>query len=232
MQTLFLIFGALSFGLLVFLVGFWYGQPLLSRQFVLRRLNRTKINKGVGVKQSHEPDRLTDLSELLDSTARQLRLGKSLASALQTAAETNCLSDKVISDLVMATSNGEAFGDAINRLLNISVPSDLAFALRTLELAATGGVGGVLALERAAIVLRERSVNIHDRKTQAAQAMLSTKVLSWAPVVVAGWLILTSSSVRNFLILSVSGWFCILLGCGFNYAGRRWMQTIVAPAQA
>ena len=83
MKTLFLIFGALSFGLLVFLVGFWYGQPLLSRQFVLRRLNRTKINKGVGVKQSHEPDRLTDLSELLDSTARHLRLGKSLASAFK-----------------------------------------------------------------------------------------------------------------------------------------------------
>ena len=102
MKTLFLIFGALSFGLLVFLVGFWYGQPLLSRQFVLRRLNQTKIKKTVSVKQSHELDRLTDLSELLDSTARQLRLGKSLASALQTAAETNCVTDKVIGDLVMA----------------------------------------------------------------------------------------------------------------------------------
>ena len=229
MKTLFLIFGALSFGLLVFLVGFWYGQPLLSRQFVLRRLNQTKIKKTVSVKQSHELDRLTDLSELLDSTARQLRLGKSLASALQTAAETNCVTDKVIGDLVMATSNGEAFGDAIKRLLDISVPSDLAFTLRTLELAATGGVGGVLALERAAIVLRERSVNIHDRKTQAAQAMLSTQVLSWAPVVVAGWLIVTSTAVRNFLLLSLAGWFCILLGVGFNYAGRKWMQTIVSP---
>jgi Flp pilus assembly protein TadB len=101
--------------------------------------------------------------------------------------------------------------------------------LRTLELAATGGVGGVLALERAAIVLRERSVNIHDRKTQAAQAMLSTQVLSWAPVVVAGWLIVTSTAVRNFLLLSLAGWFCILLGVGFNYAGRKWMQTIVSP---
>jgi Flp pilus assembly protein TadB len=139
------------------------------------------------------------------------------------------VTDKVIGDLVMATSNGEAFGDAIKRLLDISVPSDLAFTLRTLELAATGGVGGVLALERAAIVLRERSVNIHDRKTQAAQAMLSTQVLSWAPVVVAGWLIVTSTAVRNFLLLSLAGWFCILLGVGFNYAGRKWMQTIVSP---
>jgi Flp pilus assembly protein TadB len=60
--------------------------------------------------------------------------------------------------------------------------------------------------------------------------MLSTKVLSWAPVGVAGWLIVTSTSVRNFLILSASGWLCVLLGFGFNFAGRRWMQKIVAPA--
>ena len=110
--------------------------------------------------------------------------------------------------------------------------NDLIFALRTIDLAATGGGGGVLALERAAIVLRERSTNINDRQMQASQAMLSTKVLSWAPVAVAGWLVATSSSVRNFLILSVSGWVCILLGLSFNYVGRRWMQTIVTPAQA
>ncbi|MFM8854291.1 MAG: hypothetical protein ACKOGL_14075, partial [Acidimicrobiaceae bacterium] len=61
---------------------------------------------------------------------------------------------------------------------------------------------------------------------------LSTKVLSWAPVAVAGWLIVTSSSVRNFLILSIAGWVCILSGLSLKYAGRRWMQTIVAPIQA
>ena len=104
--------------------------------------------------------------------------------------------------------------------------------LRTHDRAATGGVGGVLALERAAIVLRERSTNINDRQMQASQALLSTKVLSWAPVAVAGWLIATSSSVRNFLILSISGWVCILFGLSLNYVGRRWMQTIVAPIQA
>jgi hypothetical protein len=38
--------------------------------------------------------------------------------------------------------------------------------------------------------------------------------------------------VRSFLILSASGWVCILLGLSLNYAGRRWMQTIVSPTQA
>jgi Flp pilus assembly protein TadB len=175
---------------------------------------------------------LSELSDLLDATARNLRLGKSMASALKTATETGTIKDPVIGELVALTTRGESFAEATKRLLPTAKTNDLIFALRTIDLAATGGVGGVLALERAAIVLRERSTNINDRQMQASQAMLSTKVLSWAPVVVAGWLVATSSSVRSFLILSVSGWVCILLGLSFNYVGRRWMQTIVTPTQA
>ncbi|HBZ62450.1 MAG TPA: hypothetical protein DEO42_06555 [Acidimicrobium sp.] len=182
--------------------------------------------------QSELIQQLSTLSELLDATARNLRLGKSMASSIQSATETSTIKDSVINDLVATTTRGESFADATKRLIPTAKTNELIFALRTIDLAATGGVGGVLALERAAIVLRERSTNINDRQMQASQALLSTKVLSWAPVAVAGWLIATSSSVRNFLILSVSGWVCILLGLSLNYAGRRWMQTIVAPIQA
>ena len=155
-----------------------------------------------------------------------------MASSLHTAVETNACKIAVIGDLAAATTGGESFGDATKKLLSGTNKSELAFALRTIELAATGGVGGVLALERAAIVLRERSTNIHDRQAQSAQAMLSTKVLSWAPVAVCGWLIITSDAVRQFLIFSAAGWFCILLGSSFNYAGRKWMQAIVSPTPA
>jgi Flp pilus assembly protein TadB len=182
--------------------------------------------------QSELIQQLSTLSELLDATARNLRLGKSMASSIQSATETSTIKDSVINELVATTTRGESFADATKRLIPTAKTNELIFALRTIDLAATGGVGGVLALERAAIVLRERSTNINDRQMQASQALLSTKVLSWAPVAVAGWLIATSSSVRNFLILSVSGWVCILLGLSLNYVGRRWMQTIVAPIQA
>jgi tight adherence protein B len=182
--------------------------------------------------QSDLIQQLSALSDLLDATARNLRLGRSMASALQAAAETASIKKSVITELVAATTRGESFADANKRLLLTAGTNELIFALRTIDLAATGGVGGVLALERAAIVLRERSTNINDRQMQASQALLSTKVLSWAPVTVAGWLIATSSSVRSFLIFSASGWVCILLGLSLNYAGRRWMQTIVTPTQA
>ena len=242
MRLIFLLLGAVSFAALVFSIGTWYLQPLLFRQIVLRRLNRQGLiarltnklpkRQKSGSKYSAMLGQLSEFSDLLDAIARNLRLGKSMASALKSAAEPGAIKDPVISELVALTTRGESFAEATKLLLPTAKAYDLIFALRTIDLAATGGVGGVLALERAAIVLRERSTNINDRQMQASQAMLSTKVLSWAPVAVAGWLVATSSSVRNFLILSVSGWVCILLGLSFNCVGRRWMQTIVTPAQA
>lgn len=182
--------------------------------------------------QSELIQQLSTLSDLLDATARNLRLGRSMASSLQAAADTSSVKNSVITELVATTTRGESFADATKRLIPTAKTNELIFTLRTIDLAATGGVGGVLALERAAIVIRERLTNINDRQMQASQALLSTKVLSWAPVAVACWLIATSSSVRNFLILSITGWVCILFGLSLNYAGRRWMKTIVAPIQA
>jgi len=242
MKLLFSLFGASGFAVLIYLCSTWYLQPFLIRQTVLRRLNRQSLMARLVGKlprrrvspclQSELIQQLSTLSELLDATARNLRLGKSMASSIQSATETSTIKDSVINDLVATTTRGESFADATKRLIPTAKTNELIFALRTIDLAATGGVGGVLALERAAIVLRERSTNINDRQMQASQALLSTKVLSWAPVAVAGWLIATSSSVRSFLILSVSGWVCILFGLSLNYAGRRWMQTIVAPIHA
>jgi Flp pilus assembly protein TadB len=238
MKLLFSLLGASGMAVLIFLYSTWYLRPFLVRQIVLRRLNHQSLMARLVDKlskrrvsprsQSELIHHLSTLSDLLDATARNLRLGKSMASSIQAATETSTVKDSVINDLVATTTRGESIADATKRLISIAKTNELIFALRTIDLAATG----VLALERAAIVLRERSTIINDRQMQASQALLSTKVLSWAPVAVAVWLIATSSSVRSFLILSTSGWLCILLGIGLNFAGRRWMQTIVTPIHA
>lgn len=242
MKLLFSLLGASGMAVLIFLYSTWYLRPFLVRQIVLRRLNHQSLMARLVDKlskrrvsprsQSELIHQLSTLSDLLDATARNLRLGKSMASSIQAATETSTVKDSVINDLVATTTRGESIADATKRLISTAKTNELIFAIRTIDLAATGGVGGVLALERAAIVLRERSTIINDRQMQASQALLSTKVLSWAPVAVAVWLIATSSSVRSFLILSTSGWLCILLGIGLNFAGRRWMQTIVTPIHA
>ena len=173
---------------------------------------------------------LNQLAEILDTTARHLRLGESFASALQAAVSSQQCAIQALQDFSRSCALGEAASEISRRLIKTAKTRDQQFVVKTLELAATGGVGGVMALERAAIVIRERATHIDDRLAQAAQALLSTRILSWTPLLVAGWLLVSSAPVRNYLILSPSGWICLLLGIGLNLAGRKWMNAIIAPS--
>ena len=238
MRHLVAIFGATFFGCLVAVCGFWFTQTRLTRIWVNQRLSQnisqSERNSSSGnVAQSQSSTlQLKQLAEVLDTTARHLRLGESFASALQSAVSSQSCTIQVLQNFSRACVLGEAAGEISKRILKTAKTRDQQFVIKTLELAATGGVGGVMALERAAIVIRERATHIDDRFSQAAQALLSTRILSWTPLAVAGWLVVSSAPVRHYLILSPSGWVCLLLGIGLNLAGRKWMQAIIAPKVA
>ena len=238
MKHLVAIFGATIFGCLVAVCGFWFTQTWLTRVWVKARLlqnilqsERNSPSSNFAQTQS-STSQLKQLAEVLDTTARHLRLGESFASALQSAVSSQYCVIQVLQNFSRASASGEAAGEISRRLIKTAKTRDQQFVVKILELAATGGVGGVMALERAAIVLRERATHIDDRFSQAAQALLSTRILSWTPLVVAGWLVVSSASVRHYLILSPPGWVCLLLGIGLNLAGRKWMQTIITPKVA
>ncbi len=230
------IFGATIFGCLVAGCGFWFIQIRLTKVWVNQRLsqNMPQLERsslpGKLVLSQSSTLQLGQLAEFLDTTARHLRLGESFASALNAAVSSQHFAIQVLQNFSRACASGEAASKISQRLLKTAKTKDQQFVVKTLELAATGGVGGVMALERAAIVIRERATHIDDRFAQAAQALLSTRILSWTPLVVAGWLVVSSTPVRNYLILSPSGWICLLLGIGLNLAGRKWMHAIIAPS--
>jgi Flp pilus assembly protein TadB len=232
------IFGATIFACLVAVCGFWFTQTRLTRVWVNQRLSQNILLSERNLPSSNVAQtqsstlQLNQLAEILDTTARHLRLGESFASALQAAVSSQYCAIQVLQNFSRACALGEAASEISRRLIKTAKTRDQQFVVKILELAATGGVGGVMALERAAIVIRERATHIDDRFSQAAQALLSTRILSWTPLVVAGWLVVSSSSVRHYLILSPSGWVCLLLGIGLNLAGRKWMQTIIAPKVA
>jgi len=230
------IFGATIFGCLIAVCGFWFTQTRLTKVWVNQRLlqnmpqlERSSLPGNLVLSQSSTLQ-LEQLAEILDTTARHLRLGESFASALNAAVSSQHFAIQVLQNFSRACASGEAASKISQRLLKTAKTKDQQFVVKTLELAATGGVGGVMALERAAIVIRERATHIEDRFAQAAQALLSTRILSWTPLVVAGWLVVSSASVRHYLILSPSGWVCLLLGIGLNLAGRKWMHAIIAPS--
>ncbi|MFM8505958.1 MAG: hypothetical protein ACKOBB_13125, partial [Acidimicrobiaceae bacterium] len=157
MKLFFLLLGASIFAVLMYLCSSWYLQPLLVRQTVLRRLDRQSLMGRIVSNiprrskskrlQSELIQQLSMLSDLLDATARNLRLGRSMASSLQAAADTSSVKNSVITELVATTTRGESLADATKRLIPTAKTNELIFALRTIDLAATGGVGGVLALE-------------------------------------------------------------------------------------
>jgi Flp pilus assembly protein TadB len=230
------IFGATIFGCLVAAGGFWYLQIWLTKIWVNQRLsqNTPQLEQyslpGDLVLSQSSTLQLEQLAEVLDTTARHLRLGESFASALQSAVSSQHCTIQILQNYSRACALGEAASEISKRLLKTAKTKDQQFVLKTLELSATGGVGGVMALERAAIVIRERATHIDDRFAQAAQALLSTRILSWTPLIVAVWLIGSSAPVRHYLILSPSGWVCLLLGIGLNLAGRKWMYAIITPS--
>ena len=236
MRYLVAIFGATIFGCLVVASGFWYLQIRLTKIWVNQRLsqNTPQLEQyslpGDLVLSQSSTLQLEQLAEVLDTTARHLRLGESFASALQSAVSSQHFAIQILQNYSRACALGEAASEISKRLLKTAKTKDQQFVLKTLELSATGGVGGVMALERAAIVIRERATHIDDRFAQAAQALLSTRILSWTPLIVAGWLIVSSAPVRHYLILSPSGWVCLLLGIGLNLAGRKWMHAIITPS--
>ena len=238
MRYLVAIFGATIFGCLIAVCGFWFTQTRLTRVWVNQRLSQNILQSERNLPSSNvaqtqsSTSQLKQLAEVLDTTARHLRLGESFASALQSAVSSQYCAIQVLQSFSRACALGEAAGEISRRLIKTAKTRDQQFVVKILELAATGGVGGVMALERAAIVIRERATHIDDRFSQAAQALLSTRILSWTPLVVAGWLVVSSASVRHYLILSPSGWVCLLLGIGLNLAGRKWMQTIITPKVA
>ena len=238
MRYLVAIFGATIFGCLVAVCGFWFTQTRLTKVWVNQRLSQNilqserNFSAGNLILSQSSTSQLKQLAEVLDTTARHLRLGESFASALQSAVSSQYCAIQVLQSFSRACALGEAAGEISRRLIKTAKTRDQQFVVKILELAATGGVGGVMALERAAIVIRERATHIDDRFSQAAQALLSTRILSWTPLVVAGWLVVSSASVRHYLILSPSGWVCLLLGIGLNLAGRKWMQTIITPKVA
>ena len=104
--------------------------------------------------------------------------------------------------------------------------ADEAFLIRSIVAAGAGGPAASFALQRAAWALRERHAIRLERRTQAAQAMFSARILSWLPVVFGVIMAVTNRSVRGAYFGGVAGLACLFVGILLNVAGRRWMTRV------
>ncbi|CAB4786092.1 MAG: hypothetical protein F2732_01080 [Actinobacteria bacterium] len=168
------------------------------------------------------------ITDFLDAIARDVRSGFSLASSFVQCSDQQLDNNHWSQPVAQQCLRGVVLADALVECALPTWTPEIRFASRTLAVASAGGAGVAPALEHSASVLREQQGLKLDRDVQAAQAQLSTKVLTWLPIAVFAWIAITDPIARSFLLSTPTGMCCVATGITLNVAGRKWMSRVVS----
>ena len=221
------IIGTLSFaGACTLLIA-----PLLtkhwSRRWLRVRLGTTSL-KATAITSATTSLAPVAITDFLDAIARDVRSGFSLASSFVQCSDQQSDDNHWSQPVAQQCLRGVVLADALVECALPTWTSEIRFASRTLAVASAGGAGVAPALEHSASVLREQQGLMLDRDVQAAQAQLSTKVLTWLPIAVFAWIAITDPIARMFLLSTPLGLCCVATGITLNVAGRKWMSRVVS----
>jgi tight adherence protein B len=167
------------------------------------------------------------VTDFLDAIARDVRSGFSLASSFVQCSDQQSDDNHWSQPVAQQCLRGVVLADALVECALPTWTPEIRFASRTLAVASAGGAGVAPALEHSASVLREQQGLMLDRDVQAAQAHLSTKVLTWLPIAVFAWIAITDPVARMFLLSTPVGMCCVATGITLNISGRKWMSHVV-----
>ena len=171
----------------------------------------------------HRPaDEAEHLASVLDSAGRALRSGRSLTDAL---ADTG---PGPLGRLGAQVRAGSPLGLAARGVLDAApAGGDLALSAAAVMVAVEVGGDQARALDFAAGSLRDRAAQREDRRAQSAAARLSAVVVGCLPLVVSGWLLLTDSEARAFLLTTFSGLLCATISAALQLVGWLWIRRLV-----
>ena len=195
-----------------------------SRRWLRVRLGTTSLKATATTSPATTPPTITDF---LDAIARDVRSGFSLASSFVQCSDQQSDDNHWSQPVAQQCLRGVVLADAIAECALPTWTPEIRFASRTLAVASAGGAGVAPALEHSASVLREQQALMLDRDVQAAQAQLSTKVLTWLPIAVFAWIAITDPIARMFLLSTPVGMCCVATGITLNVSGRKWMSHVV-----
>jgi tight adherence protein B len=196
-----------------------------SRQWLRVRLGTTS-HKAVAITSPATSPPLA-ITDFLDAIARDVRSGFSLASSFVQCSDQQSDDNHWSQPVAQQCLRGVVLADALVECALPTWTPEIRFASRTLAVASAGGAGVAPALEHSASVLREHQALMLDRDVQAAQAQLSTKVLTWLPIAVFAWIAITDPIARMFLLSTPLGMCCVATGITLNVSGRKWMSHVV-----
>lgn len=210
---------------------------LATRTAMLRRLSPTnnvsssmrpadRVRQLLQMSQETETHPALRNADFLDIVDRHVQLGSSLRGAVVRAVDECGDTPDAIRVLLLHCRTGAPIDDrAVLDDANEKDPDD-AFLIKAIVASSNGGPATSFALQRAAWSLRERHTIQRERRTHAAQAMFSARILSWLPVAFGLVMAVTNPSVRGVFFGGPAGLFCLAAGIGLNVVGRRWMKRI------
>ncbi len=204
------------------------GVPVVRGVTVVRGV---PVVRGVTVSRAEQRRRvaaISQLPEMLDVLVRELRGGRNLHEAIQTASSVPPLHSLGLDTLVTRFASGERLVEALDRWAGeLNHPDgDLVRAVVSL-----GSVtGGALAesMERAALTLRERAGLVDEVRVLTAQTRASAMLLFVAPIGFLVLLLMLDPASSAAVFTTGLGQLCVALGLVLDVLGFVWMRWLVA----
>jgi Flp pilus assembly protein TadB len=157
-----------------------------------------------------------------DGLARALSGGSTLATAIREVEPPPACSTEIESIRLALTR-----GASLSKSCEIATSSvHLSVALTVIRACAAHGGPAAETLSRTAATLRGRAADIAERQTQSAQARMSAVVMTILPICMLALLLVTSGSVRGF-VMSSAGAGVVAAGAVLNALGWRWMARLI-----
>jgi len=191
----------------------------VARGQVVRHLSGliTHVRSSVSRRHHVEQSRDERCADVLDSVARELRLGASLHAAVVSAIERHQFDEWQW--LAQAARRGDP--------LTTIGADDLA--TRAISLAAEG-CDAVCATESAARTLRANAAIAADSHAAVAHTRASMNVLAAVPLIIAAWLVVRDGGAREFFA-SPPGVGCVVGGVALHWLGRCWVARLAREAR-
>jgi tight adherence protein B len=166
-----------------------------------------------------------------EDLAASLRAGSSLRHSIASAAQrTPPPLGGLLGDICERVDRGSGFAYELTNVARTTGVEEVRLMAAAVTLGHELGGQRALALDRVAVVMRDRLGFDDEVATQATTARLSAQVMVLVPIAFCALSSLSDHRLAHTLLSTSLGRMCIAVGFGLDFMGWLWMRRIVRGA--